>query len=87
MKSREEFESQEAFDRYVDYMMGNPADDWENATIRTPVHWCGKSEGHWDTEGVCSSHWTGEVIMWDVDNLDAIPEGKEEGLIAAEGQS
>lgn len=41
------------------------------------VHWCQKGEGHWDDEGVCSSHWTGEYIWWSRGNLANLPDKKE----------
>lgn len=78
MKSRDDFETQEEFDSYVDYMMGNPADEWENAHVK--VHWCGKAEGHWDIEWLCSSHWTGEYVWWPEKYLENIPEGKEHAM-------
>lgn len=74
MKSRDEFETQEQFDSYADYMMGNPADDWGLPEL-VKVYWCGKGEGHWDIEGVCSSHWTGEFVWWAENELENIPEG------------
>jgi hypothetical protein len=27
------------------------------------IHWCTKSAGHWDDEGVCSSHWHPWITM------------------------
>lgn len=82
MKNRKDFNSQEEFDSYVDYMRGNPADDWENALIK--VYWCGKADGHWDIEGICFSHRTGEFIWWPENDLGSIPEGKEHAMWVAE---
>lgn len=67
MKRPDDFETQEQFDSYVDYMMGNPADDWGLPELEK-VYWCSKAGGHWDDEGVCSSHYTGEYIWWDFEN-------------------
>lgn len=42
------------------------------------VYWCSKAGGHWDEEGVCSSHYTGEYVLWPVEDLDNLPLGKDE---------
>lgn len=81
MRKRDDFETQEQFESYVEYMMGNPADDWENALVK--VYWCFKAEGHWDVEGTCYRHRTGEYVWWPEDSLDTIPEGKAQGLYAS----
>lgn len=85
MKSARDFDSQEEFESYVDYMMGNPAEDWENALVK--VYWCGKSEGHWDIEGVCYAHRTGEWVWWPEKYLDNMPEGKEHAIEISRGRS
>lgn len=85
MKSANDFETQREFEDYVDYMMGNPADDWENTHVK--VYWCGKPGGHWDIEGTCYSHRTGEYVWWPERYLDNIPESKELAMGIARGDA
>lgn len=79
MKKRDDFETWEEFERYIDYMMGNPADDW-GLPVLVKVHWCGKGDGHWDVEGACGSHWTADYVWWEEDDLDRLPEGRQEAI-------
>lgn len=77
MKRPDDFETQEQFDSYVDYMMGNPADDW-GLPERVKVYWCNKAEGHWDVDGCCGSHLSGEYVWWPEHDVYDMPPGKDE---------